>query len=204
MKKVFLIVLILQTYVCNAQKDSGVINTALKAELELILKEDQEGRIMIDSIEKKFGQESIELMSLYERIALKDSLNQQRVMAIIDQYGWPGKTHVGKDANMAVFLVIQHAPLPLQKKYIPQFRESVMKGESSATYLAYMEDRILMGEGKPQRYGTQIITDHGTGQKKFYEIEDEANVDERRKKIGLGPLTEYGKKFGIEYKKLTK
>lgn len=202
MKRVFLIVLILQTYVCKAQKESGAVNTTLKAELELILKEDQEGRIMIDSIGKKFGLESIELLSLYERIALKDSLNQQRVMAIIDQHGWPGKGLVGKEANMAVFLVIQHGPLEIQKKYLPQFRESVTKGESSAGNLAYLEDRILMREGKPQRYGTQVITDN-TGQKKFYEIEDEVNVDERRLKIGLAPLAEYAKRFGIDYKRPT-
>jgi hypothetical protein len=203
MKKTFLVLLMLQAFISNAQKESGVINTALKTELELILKEDQEGRLMIDSIGKKFGLESMELLSLYERIALKDSLNQQRVMAIIDQYGWPGKPLVGKDGNMAVFLVIQHAPLDLQKKYLPQFRESVAKGESSATSLAYLEDRILMREGKPQRYGTQVITDNN-GQNKFYEIEDEVNVDERRLKIGLISLAEYAKRFGIDYKKPTK
>jgi hypothetical protein len=202
MKKVFLTILILQAFISNAQKESSTINSTLKTELELILKEDQQGRIMIDSIGEKFGMESMELLSLYERIALKDSLNQQRVMAIIDQYGWPGKTLVGKDGNTAVFLVIQHASLDLQKKYLPQFRESVAKGESSATSLVYLEDRILMREGKPQRYGTQVITDN-TGQKKFYKIEDEINVDERRLKIGLTPLAEYAKRFGIDYKKPT-
>lgn len=131
---------------------------------------------------------------------LKDSLNQQRIAAIIDQYGWPGKSLVGKEASKAVFLVIQHASLEIQRKYLPQFREPVTKGESSSSNLAYLEDRILMREGKPQLYGTQIITDNA-GQKKFYNIYDEVNVDERRLKIGLGPLAEYGKRFNIDYKK---
>lgn len=203
MKKTVLALLILVASTANAQKNTVAINTALKAELEMILKEDQEGRIKIDSVQQKYGAESKELMTLYEDITLKDSLNQQRVMAIIDQYGWPGKSLVGKEANMAVFLVIQHASLEIQKKYLPQFRESVAKEESSAGYLAYLEDRILMREGKPQRYGTQVITDD-TGQNKFYEIEDEVNVDVRRLKIGLSLLAEYGKRFGIDYKKPTK
>jgi hypothetical protein len=35
-------------------------------------------------------------------------------------------------------------------------------------------------------------------------IEDESNVDERRAKMGLGPLADYLKRFGIEYRKPTK
>lgn len=195
-----ILVCMLQAFLSYAQKEGNTVNESLKAELELILKKDQEDRIMADSIEKKFGSQSSELLMLYERMLLKDSLNQQRITAIIDQYGWPGKSLVGKEASLAVFLVIQHASLEIQKKYLPQFRESVTKGESSSSNLAYLEDRILMREGKPQLYGTQVITDN-TGQKKFYNIYDEVNVDERRLKIGLGPLADYGKRFNIDYKK---
>lgn len=40
----------------------------------------------------------------------------------------------------------------------------------------------------------------GDGKYDFHPIEDEANVDKRRAEIGLGPLEEYARLFGIEYK----
>ncbi len=177
------------------------INEALKTELETILKADQHGRVMIDSVQKKFGIESKELLALMESIALNDSINLKKVSSIITRYGWPGKSLAGDNGNRAAFLVIQHAELVAQKKYLPLLKESVTKGESKANHLAFLEDRILMREGKPQVYGTQIISDTATGKWKIYPIEDEKNVDERRSKIGLKPLAEYVKQFGIEYKK---
>jgi hypothetical protein len=54
-------------------------------------------------------------MTLLEDFALKDSLNHQRVMAKVDEYDWPEKSLVGKKANMAVFFVIQHAPLKFKR-----------------------------------------------------------------------------------------
>jgi hypothetical protein len=190
-----------QNKVDSIQPGKPILNEMLKAELEIILKQDQQGRAMIDSVQQKFGIESKELIQLMESISLNDSINLQRIAAIITQYGWPGKSLVGDKANRTVFLVIQHAELESQKKYLPLLSESVAKGESSAGHLAYLEDRILMREGKAQIYGTQIVTDEATGKWKIYPIEDEEHVDERRIKIGLKPLAEYVKQFGIEYKK---
>lgn len=36
-------------------------------------------------------------------------------MAKVDEYDWPEKSLVGKKANMAVFFVIQHAPLKFKR-----------------------------------------------------------------------------------------
>lgn len=43
----------LQAFLSYAQKEGNTVNESLKAELELILKKNQEDRIMADSIEKK-------------------------------------------------------------------------------------------------------------------------------------------------------
>lgn len=188
-----------QNKIDSLKLDKPAVNEALKTELEMILKADQQGRAMIDSVQNKFGIESKELLDLMETIAKNDSINLQKVSAIINQYGWPGKSLVGENGNRTVFLVIQHAELDAQSKYLPLLKESVAKGESKASHLAYLEDRILMREGKPQQYGTQIISDEATGKWKIYPIEDEKNVDERRLSIGLKPLAEYVKQFGIDY-----
>jgi hypothetical protein len=53
-------------------------------------------------------------------------------------------------------------------------------------------------EGKKQIYGSQLQT-NAQGQLEFYPIEDEANMDKRRQSVGLEPLAEYAKHFGLEY-----
>jgi hypothetical protein len=65
-------------------------------------------------------------------------------------------------------------------------------GEVSPTDMAYLVDRVRVGEGRPQVYGTQFCTDP-SGQFGPHPIEEEAKVDERRASVGLGPLDEYRK-----------
>ena len=62
-----------------------------------------------------------------------------------------------------------------------------MTGEASKQNLALLEDRLLIRQGKPQRYGSQVETQNGVGLKP---TEDEANLDTRRASMGLGPICE--------------
>ncbi|MGD9210649.1 MAG: hypothetical protein PVI90_07725 [Desulfobacteraceae bacterium] len=65
------------------------------------------------------------------------------------------------------------------------------KDEVSSKDLAYLTDRVLLAVGNKQRYGTQYrIVD---GKPKPLPIEDEANVDQRRARVGLMSLTEHFK-----------
>jgi len=128
-----------------------------------------------------------------------DSWHLVQVEELISKYGWPGKSFVGPKGNNTVFLVIQHAELETQEKYLPMMRQSVEKGESRPADLALLEDRVLMRQGKKQIYGSQVVFNKSGGQE-FYPIEDEKNVNVRREKVGLQPIEEYAKYFGIEYK----
>lgn len=58
-----------------------------------------------------------------------------------------------------------------------------------------LEDRVRIKEGKPQLYGSQLSGNPLC----FDPIEDEAHVDERRRSIGLEPLADYAKRFGLAY-----
>ena len=133
-------------------------------------------------------------------MAYFDSSNLVQVECLIATYGWPGKHFVGAKGNYTIFLVIQHADLKTQEKYLPMFSKSVADSESRACDLAYLQDRILMREEKKQIYGSQVVFNKTTGAQEFYPIEDEINVNLRRKKVGLQPLEEYAKYFGIDYK----
>lgn len=128
-----------------------------------------------------------------------DSTNQVIVEALIHQYGWLDRSVFGTTSNQVCFLVIQHAGLEKQKKYLPLLRRSVAEGESRGSDLAMLEDRILLRENKKQLYGSQVVPDQETGGWMFYPIEDEKNVNARRQKMGLPPMEEYAKYFGIDY-----
>ena len=62
-------------------------------------------------------------------------------------------------------------------------------GEVAAADYAYLYDRIAVAENREQLYGTQF-----NGPEPF-PIEDELNVDARRKAIGLSTLAEYKKEI---------
>ena len=129
-----------------------------------------------------------------------DSTNQIVVEALINKYGWLERSIFGAGSNFVCYIVIQHAELDTQKKYLPMLMQSVADGESRPVDLAYLQDRVLMRENKKQIYGSQVVLDTETGGWKFSPIADEKYVNIRRKKIGLQPLEEYAKNFGIDYK----
>src|SRR5438552_1197461 len=114
-----------------------------------------------------------------------DSCNLLQIEALINQYGWPGKSFMGTAGNITVFLVVQHADLATQEKYFPLLEKSVAEGESRAADFALLQDRILMREGKPQIYGSQVVFNKDAGAPEFWQIEDENNVNIRREKAGL-------------------
>ena len=61
--------------------------------------------------------------------------------------------------------------------------------EVNMANVAYLTDRVLVGQGKLQRYGTQFgMSD---GELKMQECEDPDNLDKRRKEVGLGTIAEY-------------
>ena len=176
------------------------LNLSLIAALDTIFTNDQQDRRNITQLQQTYGSASKQMDSLWKRITYYDSINLIAVKKIIDTYGWPGPDVVREQGSITVFLVIQHAGLATQEKYLPLMREAVKKGKARASDLAMLEDRVLMGNGKPQIYGSQLREIGSTGKYEFYPIEDEANVNKRRAAVGMPPLEYYAKIMGISYK----
>ena len=82
---------------------------------------------------------------------------------------------------------------------MPLLKESVLKGESSGSHLALTEDRIRIRNGEPQIYGSQITSDPETGNSMLHDVFEPEYVNQRRKEVGLGPIEEYVKRFGLEW-----
>lgn len=123
-----------------------------------------------------------------------DAVNMERLAQIIDAYGWPGLRFAGA-ASQTAFLVLQHADHASQRKYLPLLRDAVKRNDALGGHLALLEDRVRVADGKPQLYGSQL----NTNPLRFEPIEDEVHVDQRRQSIGLEPLADYAKRFGLTY-----
>lgn len=175
------------------------LDKPLKAQLEQIYVRDQTLRQLYRDAEDKFGRESEEMKYFWALVAEEDSLNELEVIEILEEKGWVGRSVVGGKANMTVWLVIQHAPLETQEKYLPMLRESVKQGESQGSHLALLEDRIQMRNGKPQIYGSQITRDETSDKQIVYPVLEPEYVNQRRAEVGLGPIEEYVKRWDIEW-----
>lgn len=175
-------------------------NLPLKKQLENIYVKDQTLRQLYLNAEDKFGRESEEMNYFWQLIEMQDSLNELEVVEIINQYGWVGTNTVGGQGNATLWLVIQHAPIEIQQKYLPLLKESVLRGESNGSHLAMLEDRIHMYLKEPQIYGSQVVRDEKNGQQVVYEIYEPEYVNQRRSELGLGPIEEYLKRMGVEWK----
>ena len=118
---------------------------------------------------------------------------------IIAENGWPKKSEVKGSAAQAAFLVIQHADLELQQKYLPLLKEACEAGEADWSGYALMYDRVEMREGRPQLFGSQVTFNKETGNYEPYAIKEPEYVNKRRKEVGLGPIEEYLGHWNIEW-----
>ena len=110
-----------------------------------------------------------------------------------------GSEIISEQGNKTLFLVIQHADIKTQEKYLPVLKEAVKGGRAKASYMALLEDRILLAQGKKQIYGSQLEMDMKTKKYILSPMIDPANVDKRRAKVGLKPLSEYLQFWNIEW-----
>ncbi|TPD67267.1 DUF6624 domain-containing protein [Flavobacterium microcysteis] len=188
------------------KKEVG-IDKPLQTELLAIYNDDQTIRQHYMTALKEFGNQSKQADSIAKIMGHKDSINLIKVKDILDKKGWVGPNKVGAQANMTLFLVIQHSDLETQQKYLPMMREAVKDKNAQASALALLEDRVALGEGKKQTYGSQVGYDNKTQKNYVLPLEDPDNVDKRRQEVGLGPIAEYVKTWNIvwnveEYKKM--
>jgi hypothetical protein len=182
----------------NKEREQAGLDKDLVNQLDTIIQDDQRYRVRLERTAKKYGRDSKEMKELVRVATIADSINTLKVSAIIDKRGWPGTSSAGRDGSRAAFLVIQHADLKVQEKYIPLLRKAVKEKEAEAGWLALMEDRVALEQGKKQIYGSQVIM----GPDRIWKLdalEDPDNVDKRRAEVGLEPLAEYLKTWDIKW-----
>ena len=126
-----------------------------------------------------------------EKMKKLHNRNAKILSHIIDTIGYPTIDKVGKEANEATWLVIQHSigQPEFMKKSAELLKSAVNENKADPKSLAYLTDRIAVLEGNPQLYGTQFDWDeHGNLSPNPFD--DLNRVNKRRKSIGLNTLEE--------------
>jgi hypothetical protein len=115
--------------------------------------------------------------------------NATKLQDVIDQYGWPGISLVGEEGAQAAWLIAQHAISnpAFQRACMAHIARAVQENDAPPSYFAFLSDRILYNQRKPQQFGTVFDWDEDD-ELSPWPIEDEGDVDKRRASVGLPPL----------------
>jgi len=148
---------------------------AIQEQLEAMAREDQAAR-------EKTSIDPQETTALAEQ-------DRPFLESIFKQYGWPKISVFDVTPCNDFWLLVQHQPPDVEEEMLPALQKAVSDGEASRTNYAYLFDRVQTDEGKPQHWGTQAKCENG--QAILYPVDDMKGIDERRKAIGLAPLTAY-------------
>jgi hypothetical protein len=129
---------------------------------------------------------------LANRIMALDRANTAELRELLKIYRWFPISEFGEPVEKCAWVLVQHADrdVGFQQEVLEILSSLFPKGETSSNSFTNLWDRVAMNTGKPQRYGTQGKC-HGPGNWVPYEIEDPANVDQRRASVGLSTMAEY-------------
>lgn len=179
------------TIIARRDRIEAGYDKPLRAQLQAIAQRDQDIRHEFLNAYRATPRNQTLIDSLARQMQRIDSVNQAEICHILDTRGCVGSDLVG-NASSVFWLVIQHAPVELQRRYFPLFVQAAQRGDLALENVAMMDDRIAMFEGRPQRYGTQIVDG------KLYQLLDPAKVDLWRHEMGMQPLADYLRQMGVQ------
>jgi hypothetical protein len=159
------------------------MNSALREELVKMEQHDQGVRAELAADGSLFD-------GYHPRMEGMHRAHAERLRAMIQRFGWPTEALAGADGAKAAWRVAQHSIG--EPDFMRQCRklmdEASRRGEVPRWQFAFIDDRIRVYEGCPQRFGTQLCS--GSGGLQVYPLEDPAKVEDWRKEAGLPPLAD--------------
>jgi len=145
---------------------------ALQTRLEEMVNEDQAVRNEVPIVGSKLRQ--------------VDESHYPELATIYEKYKWPLISVVGGTAAHNYWLLVQHQPEEFQQQVLPDMQRAVEAGEASKIDYAYLYDRVMFQQGKPQHWGTQASCENGKAV--LAPVDDPAGLEQRRKDLQLMPV----------------
>lgn len=183
-------------------KEAGELNKARVAHMDVPLRDELIRRAGVDQDARKRATAHGNTKEDLESLNPVDKDNTRWLKNVVQKQGWPTITQVGPEGASAAWVLIQHADEDpaFQVEVLPMMERLVMSHEADSNNYALLTDRVLINQGKPQRYGSQFHS-NDDGSLSMSPTEDEDNLDARRIKIGLQPIADYKKMLSEVYRK---
>jgi 23S rRNA (guanosine2251-2'-O)-methyltransferase len=117
--------------------------------------------------------------------------NVERLVAVVEDLGWPGVTRVGADGADAAWVIAQHGDLrtPDRTALLEALQTALAVGESDPRHYAMLADRVAAVDGRPQEYGT-IVTNRDGVVHHALPVRDPDELEDRRRALGLPPVVD--------------
>lgn len=157
--------------------------------------EDQALRNGLEVINKKNYPE-IQLNKYYKKISDVDKRNTENLKIFLDNYGWPVISKYSSYGDFSAFILCLHADHDrvFQKRCLSLVEKAFETSDTNPSNLALLTDRVLVGEGKKQKFGSQGEC-QGSNNWEPHPIENPEQVDDLRKKYSLEPLEAYKRRM---------
>ena len=171
-----------------------VSNSALRDELLAMEKVDQDERRKCSA-----GDADFQMKCFVEIAKTIDSPYTERLEKIFDTHGFPDSKMVGPDGQNAFMILLQHTIGDrLRLKAVKPITKAFKRKEMSPQDYANFIDRLRLHQGKGQLYGSGF--EFKDGKMVLSKTEDLKNLERRRRKIGLPPMSETVKMMKEIYK----
>src|SRR6185369_4914829 len=158
-------------------------NKKLKEELLKMATKQREALIQVVERDQKDQSDKDKLHKLYEE-------NTAKLCELIKTNGWPTTPLVDAEGVFAAFHILKNAATyELQRDLLPVIVAVIQKDPIQKKEFAGLYDRLRVGAGMKQLFGTQAVSMGGF--LVLYPVEDPAKLDARRAEFGLGPIDLY-------------
>ena len=122
--------------------------------------------------------------------------NSDWLKAVLARIGWFDISRYGAEASQAAWLIVQHSDhdRAWKEQVLADLAPRVARGDMLRNYYAFLVDRVAVGAGRPQTYGTQGRC-QGRGNLQLLPVADRENLDRRRAEMGLDSIAAYSLRF---------
>jgi hypothetical protein len=177
----------------------AALDQPLRNQIIALAEQDRRNRQDFRTVMSKVKPNTPEGVSAFKAFNSADSAVQAAMQGIIAAHGWPVRSKVADDGAHAAWIVVQNMSLDYQATVLPRLLAAVKAGEAQPGDGALLQDRVLARSKKPQIYGSHLSVSPTSKAPVIDPIENEECVDVRRKSVGLEPMADYVKRFGIVY-----
>lgn len=153
---------------------------------ELAQRVDEEQRLRRRYVENGYGSAD------QRAVAQVDAANLAWLLGVLKSGEFPTAADIGEVGLHHLWLLVHHADSypRFQLAVWNKFEERWRAGEFPADDLARLADRILVKQGKPQRFGTQ--RDWASADLSGQQIPNLDDIERHRAELGIMPLADYG------------